>query len=531
MAYVAYQPTASPGSVLGVYAGPANVRGVATFRSLVGQRPKYVMDFLDGSSWSTIEDPAWFTSQWAGTGYQMIWGVPILPASNASLAQGATGAYDSHFLTLAKALVAQGQGGSIIRLGWEFNGTWFPWSAASNPQAFVDYWRQIVTTMRSVPGARFSFEWNPTRGTAALAPSLAWPGRAYVNIIGMDVYDLQWPSYPGPQAEWQHMLSEPYGLNWLASYAASKGKPIAFPEWGLWSSASRGGGDNAYFVSHMAGWIASHNVSNAIYWDYGTSSVAGGANPLAASALHQTFGLAPTGPVKAAAPARPAPPASNKPASQPAAPLPQPAAPVASSGKPVAATLVRSPVLGGWKLNGSAALAGSSLVLNPAVKWSNGSAFWPLPVASSALTVSFDAYLGGGSGANGMTLAFIDPGQGAGSLGQNGGGEGFASLKGLAVSLETYGAGPTNLIGLTDGQGPQWATLHYLATSSSIPVLRGSLTHVVVSLSQGRITVTVAGTQVIDTAATFPPAVLVGFTGSSGYFTDTHSVSNVTVSA
>ena len=280
-------------SVLGVYAGPASSSDIALTNSVVGHKVRYAMDFLDGSSWATISDPSWFLSQWQGTGYQMIWGVPMLPNSGASLAVGATGAYDSYFQALASAFVSGGQGASIIRLGWEFNGSWFPWAAGGQATAFVQYWRQIVTTMQSVSGANFQFEWNPTRGDMGVG-NLAnyYPGNAYVSIIGLDVYDLEWGSYPGPQAEWQHMLTQSYGLDWLASFGASQGKPLAFPEWGLgWNSGGMvSGGDNAYFVEQMANWIDTHNVVNAILWDYGSGAIPNSAGyPNATAALATSF--------------------------------------------------------------------------------------------------------------------------------------------------------------------------------------------------------------------------------------------------
>ena len=40
----------------------------------------------------------------------------------------------------------------------------------------------------------------------------------------------------------------------------------------------------------MAHWIATHNVVEATFWDYETSSVGGGDNPLAAKALASRFG-------------------------------------------------------------------------------------------------------------------------------------------------------------------------------------------------------------------------------------------------
>ena len=87
-----------------------------------------------------------------------------------SLRQGASGAYDQHFRQLAADLVAKGQGNAILRLGWEFNGDWYPWKAETDPAAFAEYWRRIHGVMRSVPGAQgLRFDWNP-----AIGPKSGW---------------------------------------------------------------------------------------------------------------------------------------------------------------------------------------------------------------------------------------------------------------------------------------------------------------------------------------------------------------------
>jgi hypothetical protein len=292
-------------SVFGVYAGAGNADGAAQVAAAIGVQPAYAMDFLDPASWQTLTNPSWVLSRWAGRGYKMVWGIPMLPDSGASLAVGATGAYDQYFRTIAQTLVGAGQGGSIIRLGWEFNGDWFPWAANGQPTQFVSYFRHIVTAMRGVTGASFQFEWNPTRGPQTTGNLEAYyPGNSYVDIIALDVYDTEWANYPGAQAEFNYMETQPYGLDWLANFAAANGKPIAFLEWGLgWGPSARGsgpvseagtqvsGGDDPTFINDMATWIATHNVVEANFWDYGTSTVADGQNPLTLSALAADFGV------------------------------------------------------------------------------------------------------------------------------------------------------------------------------------------------------------------------------------------------
>jgi Glycosyl hydrolase family 26 len=325
-------------SPLGIYAGAANPGVISALGQTLGRQPTFAMDFLQADSWQSIEDPSWFLSQWKNSGYSMIWGVPILPnGTGYSLAAGASGAYNLYFVTLAKAFVAGGQGSSIIRLGWEFNGGWFPWAANGHAAAFVAYWQQIVTAMRSVPGANFTFEWNPTLGDMGVG-NLAnyYPGNAFVDYIGADVYDQSWATYPGASIEFSTIENQTYGLNWLSSFAAQQGKPITLPEWGLGSGPGNGGapiaaaneevagGDDPVFINDMASWIASHNVYEATFYDVGQSAVNTATDPKSFAALVSDFEQGST--VTTTAPTSPAPPVTTTTTPTAAGSLPLPAA-------------------------------------------------------------------------------------------------------------------------------------------------------------------------------------------------------------
>lgn len=283
---LAQVPVAHPDpGVLGVYAGYTNLAGVQAVATMLGRPVTQAMDFFDGTNWSSIEhSPANEVPKWSG--YQMTWSVPMLPQSGASLRVGATGAYDSHFAAVADYLVANGQADAIIRLGWEFNGNWFPWSAGNCLRCFVEYWRQIVQTMRAVPGAGFRFEWAPAASITGFPFADAYPGNNWVDIVGLDIYDMTMQA-TDPADRWQVLLTETVGLDWLAGFAAAHHKPIGLPEWGLgWGPA--GGGDNPYYILQMAHFIASHDVVSAIYWNYASSSLQGA--PQARKAFVAAFG-------------------------------------------------------------------------------------------------------------------------------------------------------------------------------------------------------------------------------------------------
>ena len=297
--------TAAPSSVLGVYVGYQAPATVKAFGNSIGAQPAYAMDFLDGDSWSALVDsaPSYFAA-WKGSGYSMVWGIPILPnATDYSLADGAAGDYNSYFLTLAQDMVAGGQGSSIVRIGWEFNGGWFPWAANGQAAAFIGYWQQIVDTMRSVPGQDFKFEWNPTAGDLGVG-NLAdyYPGSAYVDYVGLDVYDQNWSTYPGGAAEFANIESEGFGLDWLSSFAAAQGKSIVLPEWGLGTVAGDGGlpytaenaqtsgGDDPTFINDMAQWIQANGVVEASYWQFGIDALSPSSNPNSYAAFVSDFG-------------------------------------------------------------------------------------------------------------------------------------------------------------------------------------------------------------------------------------------------
>ncbi len=199
---------------------------------------------------------------------------------------------------------------------------------------------------------------------------------------------------------------------------------------------------------------------------------------------------------------------------------------------------IPSPVTGGWQLNGTAQLntAGSppNLELTAASSYQAGSAFYPTAVPGVGIPTAFDAFIGQGSGADGLTLTLADATVTKPSaLGSNGGGEGFSGITGFAVSLDTYknGVNPSNnFVGIANGPVPGAGNeLNYLTTNSSIAPLRNTWHHFVVTTSSTGITVTMDGVQVLSYATSLPPSVLVGFTAGTGGLTDVHEVQNVVI--
>jgi hypothetical protein len=195
---------------------------------------------------------------------------------SATMEAAAAGADEARFRALGALLVKDGFAGAVINLGREMTGSWYDWSEQkcprTEPDCYILAWRHDVDAMRSVPGQPFRFLWTVFPGTAAAID--AWPGAAYVDVVGTDIYD--WYGGPGStyphtasgqldhNAKWQQILTEPGGLDWLARLSQLTGKQIAIPEWGL-DFHSFGGQDDPAFITRMLAWLRAHHAIG-VYW-------------------------------------------------------------------------------------------------------------------------------------------------------------------------------------------------------------------------------------------------------------------------
>lgn len=283
---------------LGVYVG-AGCEGrdrVAGFTSWLGRKPARVLEFM---SWQKMnERSTWSMTCWKTIGVKVTYSLPMLPEDgSATLAQGAAGQFDTVFRNFATTLVAQGHADAVIRIGWEFNGDWYAWAARKDPQAWVTYWRRIVAAMRGVSGANFKFDWCAAGGYTTLLAESVYPGDAYVDYIGTDVYNQSWDvNVDTPEERWNEQVNGRHGLAWHAKFAAEHGKPMSFPEWATGTRGDgHGAGDDPMFIEQMAEWIVSHDVAYHNYWDFDhphfSGRISDNGQPKAAAAFVRKFKL------------------------------------------------------------------------------------------------------------------------------------------------------------------------------------------------------------------------------------------------
>jgi hypothetical protein len=253
----------------------SDARGVARMeqfsRWLGGAELRVGHTYLPGNHWSDIEGDVGFLEAWAQwrnkkDDRMLVLNVPLQERNEEGvsdeevrqlLRRGAAGEFDHHFRALAERLVRLKVPDTILVLGWEMNGVTYTHRCGPDPEAWKKYWNRIVTTMRGVPGQKFRFDFAPSRGRDSVPWTQCYPGDDTVDIVGMDSYD-QPAGMP-----FDEQVEEPYGLQAHVDFAKAHGKPISYPEWGLFRS-----GDNPEYMRRMLAWMDEHRPLYNTVTDY-----------------------------------------------------------------------------------------------------------------------------------------------------------------------------------------------------------------------------------------------------------------------
>lgn len=239
---------------------------ITSFEKWLGRDVDGIQSFTGDKDWTDWNGSIrWAAGLWKPADREVFWSIPIIP-KGATLAEAAKGTYDANYVQAAKQLAMSfpDQAEIHIRTGWEFNGDWMNWAAKGKEADFIGAYRDFVTAFRSVSD-KFVFEWTPGLGNKGMNPEAAYPGDKYVDIIGMDFYyDTDWNT-SDPVKAFNQKVTQQYGLQWQADFAAAHGKQMAIAEWGVES-------DNAGpYIKLAADWFANHDYVYQSYWNSNTA--------------------------------------------------------------------------------------------------------------------------------------------------------------------------------------------------------------------------------------------------------------------
>jgi beta-mannanase len=206
----------------------------------------------------------------------------------------AGGDYDSYVRQLGTNLVSAGLENTVIRLGQEMNGVWEPdfiGPKKSEQKLWAKCFAKEVTSFRQVAGEHFLFDWNTNACVGNYPYQNYYPGNQFVDIVGLDLYDVGCDT-PTTRLTFSQLASEPVGLNRFEAFAATKGKPMSLPEWGLSTVPA---GDDPGYINGIGSTFDNGDFAFESYFDGagGTNSKAlalGSNTPLTDAAFRKWFG-------------------------------------------------------------------------------------------------------------------------------------------------------------------------------------------------------------------------------------------------
>jgi hypothetical protein len=262
----------TPTWVSGVYAGHGiDTAAVRRFAARRHRSVQIATVYTDRTSWAHFANDLWCVRQYQGFAGRLAIAVP-LTLGDTTLQEVASGAADRWFTAYARHLAALGREHPDLRLGWDFNGDWQPWSAR-NAQDYVAAFRHVAHLLTAtLPHATIDWagNWGPSQAGHDPFTDL-YPGDDVVDVVGLDAYDGGWvPARTARQfAAW---AASDHGLDAWWRFATRHGKPLALTEWGLLPS---GDGDNPAFVRGMFRWLSAHasDLAYEAYFDDGASTL------------------------------------------------------------------------------------------------------------------------------------------------------------------------------------------------------------------------------------------------------------------
>ena len=150
------EPAFSADPLLGVYGGNS-MNHVLDFEQWLGREVDGILCTVDYRTWENYRHADWLSHTVYGNRGQrrLIYDVPII-IEGANYKTAKTGAYDSHWKSLAESIIANNPGDYdiVIRPSHEMNGDWFVWGVGGSKKDqipdFIASWRRFHGVFRSV---------------------------------------------------------------------------------------------------------------------------------------------------------------------------------------------------------------------------------------------------------------------------------------------------------------------------------------------------------------------------------------------
>ncbi len=264
--------------VLGVYVGNPNnasASGEATFESnytsfttAMKEGPGLIDLYIDYTQRVT----SWVSnSQWAASSNVASVAArsltPCVAFPLASIASGSatpdaqfrdfsSGIYDTITTQIVQAWANKGYKVMIFRVGWEMNlqGNTYAGATAQDQADWVAAYQHVYTVLHAAAqaaGITVEVVWNPgtTNYSVAEATTNLYPGDAYVDVIGVDVYSDMYPYSDGGSSPTYHDWATGGEDTTVAQFIASpvnRSHYWSYPAATKWSNDGSGGHSQSF---------------------------------------------------------------------------------------------------------------------------------------------------------------------------------------------------------------------------------------------------------------------------------------------
>ena len=166
---------------------------------------------------------------------------------------GANNEFRNQQIALSQHYVSRGfnHPNVVLRIDWEFNGNWYPWSA-HNANHLKQALIHCITNFRTGGLTQCKFDLCSNLGTHTNGIDAVFPGSQYIDIVATDHYDMLPPAYN--MTGWNAQQNNYDGsLLYVSNFARQHGIMWALDEGGNVSKSSNNasghdeGGDNVYY--------------------------------------------------------------------------------------------------------------------------------------------------------------------------------------------------------------------------------------------------------------------------------------------
>ena len=249
-------PTPAPGQAIAMGAyipgAPQDTTPLSQFETMTGHRMSIVSwyqpwGYNNGTYASALDTNALATVAARGATPMITWEAwgTVNGLDPSHLANIPTGAFDSYIDSWATGLKAFGKP-VYLRLFHEMNYQGYPWAYGVNGNTAADLvtaWRYVHDRFVRAGATNVQWVWSPNPDNGLVPFASIYPGDAYVNWFGVDVYN------GGTQFDWggwlsaQQIMAHTYGIFQTLNPAT----PVMLPE----VSSVEQGGSKAQWITDL----------------------------------------------------------------------------------------------------------------------------------------------------------------------------------------------------------------------------------------------------------------------------------------